>query len=152
MYIQNGKSPVMLIRSRYNLDVERANVLVHNWLTNNLQKSSLDLFNSIKIGKVILKEQELFEIPDLSLEQSTVLASKIQRLYNLEIKDRWYHLKCYKKCFIGSELVDCLVKNQSILQEEAIVIGQNLLQHNLISHVCNDHEFKNEFLFYRFQK
>ncbi len=34
--------------------------------------------------------------------------------------------------------------------EEAIAIGQNLLEHKLIQHVCNDHEFKNEFLFYRF--
>lgn len=54
-------------------------------------------------------------------------------------------------CFISSELVSCLIENINILEAEAIAVGQSLLEHNLIRHVCDDHEFKNEFLFYRFQ-
>ena len=152
MYIQDGKSPVMLVRSLYNVETEQANIIVSNWLEKNFQQSSSDLYNLIKTGKIILKGQDLCKIPNLSFEESVILACKIQRDYGLKIKNRWYRLKYYRQCFIGTELVDCLVKHKGFMEEEAIALGQILLKQGLISHVCNDHDFKNEFLFYRFQK
>lgn len=152
MYIQDGKSPVMLLCSTYNIKTEQANRIVSNWLEKNLQKSSSDLYDLIKARKIILKEQNLWNLPDLSWEDSTILASEIQSDEDLEIKNRWYGLKCYRQCFIGSELVDFLVRKKDFVEDEAIAVGQSLLEHGLISHVCNDHEFKNEFLFYHFAK
>lgn len=150
MYIENGKSPVMLICSRYNMEVEEANSIVSNWLAKNSQRSSCDLYNLIIEGSVVIKKQDLFEIPHLSLQEATALVVQLQENYNLEVKDRWYHLKCYRNCFIGSEFVDCLVENANVLEGEAIVWGKDLVRHKLIAHVCNDHDFKNDFLFYRF--
>ena len=34
--------------------------------------------------------------------------------------------------------------------DEALALGTLLVQANLLCHVCDDHEFKNDFLFYRF--
>lgn len=152
MYIQDGKSPVILISSRYDLDIVQINMLVRKWLANNREQSSLDLYNLITAGEVIIKEGALFQIPTLSLEEAQTLVWEIHNKYDLESKDRWYHLKCYRHCFIGSELVDCLVKNKNIFKEEAIALGQDLFQYSLIRHVCDEHDFKDQFLFYRFQK
>ena len=48
--------------------------------------------------------------------------------------------------------MDYLVNDQNCLVEEAIALGQNLLTHDLIWHVHQEHEFENEFLFYRFHQ
>lgn len=55
-------------------------------------------------------------------------------------------------CFIGSELVDWLVKT-GIASNRVVAtrIGQRLIDHHLIHHVCDDHGFKDEDLFYRFR-
>lgn len=70
---------------------------------------------------------------------------------NVEIKDRTYHLKTYEKCFIGSEAVQYLVANNfASSADEAIVLGNVMLEQGLFFHVTRDHTFKNERLFYRF--
>lgn len=92
----------------------------------------------------------MLDVPQLSLEEAKLLVQKIHQHHILEVKDHWHKLKNYPQCFVGSELVDCLTKIKGIATEKAIALGQNLLEHKLIQHVCNDHEFKNELLFYRF--
>ncbi|XP_041379445.1 DEP domain-containing mTOR-interacting protein-like [Gigantopelta aegis] len=54
------------------------------------------------------------------------------------IKDRRYHLKVYENCFVGHEMVDWLLrKGESGEQSRGI---------------CDDHEFKDEKLFFRFRR
>ncbi|WP_107669260.1 DEP domain-containing protein [Cyanothece sp. BG0011] len=78
------------------------------------------------------------------------IIDKIRSEKGVTIKNRRYRLKSYPKCFIGSELVDWLTKNLSISSEEAIKIGQQLIDKKIIHHVHNEKEFKNDYLFYRF--
>ncbi|MGK7938553.1 MAG: DEP domain-containing protein [Crocosphaera sp.] len=78
------------------------------------------------------------------------LVEKMRGDQGLEIKDRRYRLKFYKKCFVGSELVNWLTQNLSISSEKAIKIGQTLIDKKIIHHVHNQHDFENKYLFYRF--
>jgi len=69
----------------------------------------------------------------------------------LAIKHYWYNLQRVHTSFIGKDLVDWLIKNKfSGNREQAILLGQRLFRLNLIHHVSNEHEFKDEYLFYRF--
>ena len=142
---------VALIYLRYGISAYEALHMINDWLKINPQASSKTLFYLFNSNQVFVKEKTIFNITHLSLDESRLLAQQIQQEGILEIKDRWYHAICYPKCFIGSELVDYFtqVKGKTIV--EAMAIGKNLFEHDLIHHVCNDHEFKNEFLFYRFK-
>ena len=146
----NYESPSALLFRRHKVSVTDSNLMIERWLTNHPQASREDLSKLLQSRKVIFKNERLVDFPQLSLEEAKLLIQKIHQNNVLEIKDRWHKLKNYPQCFVGSELVDCLAKIKGIAMEEAIALGQNLLEHNLIQHVCNDHEFKNEFLFYRF--
>ena len=82
---------------------------------------------------------------------STVqVVSKMRGLNGLDIRDRMYKLKNYPRCFIGSDAVSWLTSNLNISVKQAIELGQKLIEHNWIHHVADDHNFKNEYLFYRF--
>jgi hypothetical protein len=68
------------------------------------------------------------------------------------IKDRKYHFKTYKKCFVGSEIVDTMVYAGLVpSRQEAVVLGR-AIQHRLkwFRHVTGHHSFKDDLLFYRF--
>lgn len=68
------------------------------------------------------------------------------------IKDRMYHLKKYKQCFIGKEAVDFLLREGvASTREEAVELGQSIMTElSIFEHVARDHEFKDDYLFYRF--
>jgi len=70
----------------------------------------------------------------------------------VDVRDRQYHLKNYKQCFVGSAAVDCLVDSgHAETREDAVMLGRALAdQFFLFEHVTRDHEFKDEHLFYRF--
>ncbi|XP_065843297.1 DEP domain-containing mTOR-interacting protein-like [Oscarella lobularis] len=69
------------------------------------------------------------------------------------IKDRRYHLKLYPSCFVGQEVVDWLLKNREAeSREQAVEVMRTLQDYNVLHHVCDDHDFKDDFLFYRFRK
>ncbi|MEM7757828.1 MAG: DEP domain-containing protein [Cyanobacteria bacterium P01_A01_bin.40] len=57
------------------------------------------------------------------------------------MKDRRYQhqLANYQQSFIGSELVDYLIKYKNCIEPEVIAMGQSLLEHNLIAQVHNEH-------------
>jgi len=71
----------------------------------------------------------------------------------LDIRDRRYGIppKTYAMCFVGSEAVERLVA-EGIAgdQEDAVRIGNMMLNAGVIHHVLDAHAFKNEKLFYRF--
>jgi pyruvate/2-oxoglutarate dehydrogenase complex dihydrolipoamide dehydrogenase (E3) component len=71
----------------------------------------------------------------------------------LDIQDRRYRLSKYKQCFIGSEAVVWMLSNDIAKDEEdAVRLGNMLLNSGMFHHVTRDHEFKNENLFYRFRQ
>jgi len=142
-------STLMFLRHR--ISPNKSLKIMSDWLKPHPERSQKILIHLFKSGEVIFKDNKIVDTSHLSLEEAQKLATKIQQEKVLETKDRWYRLKCYVQSFIGSKLVEYLCQTPNITEAEAISIGQDLLKYHLISHVCNEHDFKNDFLFYRFQ-
>ncbi|MDJ1178097.1 mechanosensitive ion channel [Roseofilum sp. BLCC_M91] len=68
----------------------------------------------------------------------------------LSIRDRRYGLKVFSHCFTGTETVDWLVKHEQATRDEAIMMGQMMLDMGIFHHVLDEHEFEDSPLFYRF--
>lgn len=70
----------------------------------------------------------------------------------LDIQDRTYRASMYRKCFIGRDFVTFLVDKYLLKsREEAVQVGQSMVRLALFHHVLNEHDFKDEYLFYRLQ-
>jgi hypothetical protein len=67
----------------------------------------------------------------------------------LDIRDRMFHLRTYKECFVGREAVDWIVLHQRVSRVEAVRLGQRLVALGLISHVVTEHDFEDAELYYR---
>jgi len=68
------------------------------------------------------------------------------------VKDRKYRLRNYPCCFVGKEVVEWLLKNHEAQSASNAIACMKVLQSNgIFHHVCDDHLFKNEYLFYRFR-
>ena len=51
------------------------------------------------------------------------------------IRDRKYHLRTYKSCFTGSEMVDWLIQREEVeSREEGVAVMQKLLEYEIIHH------------------
>jgi len=68
----------------------------------------------------------------------------------VEIKTRLYGLRKYPECFVGSEATSCLRSLGVESDDGAVELGRRMVEDGFIGHVCDDHTFKNEYLFYVF--
>ena len=121
--------PTLVVKDRKGIGI---------WIEDNGYQAQLGTAsNSVRVTK-----------PDNSnLEQ---LIKRMRSENGLSIKTRRYKLKLYHHCFVGSEAVDWLTKSLNISREKAIKIGQQLVKSKIIHHVKDEHDFKDEELFYRF--
>jgi len=96
--------------------------------------------------EVYLKNEAYFESIDLDQ-----LASRMKGI--LDIRDRKYGFppKTYPKCFVGREAVAKLIdENIANHEEDAVRIGNMMLNAGVFHHVQDAHPFENKKLFYRF--
>jgi len=87
----------------------------------------------------------------LTDEKIQAIAMEMQGVTGVEVSDRWYRQNLYPACFIGSEAVAWLVQTQNCTREEAIYLGQILLDQGIIQHVSEDYPFRDGYVFYRFR-
>ncbi|KAM4024859.1 rap guanine nucleotide exchange factor 4 isoform 4-T4 [Anomaloglossus baeobatrachus] len=68
------------------------------------------------------------------------------------IRDRKYHLKTYRQCCVGTELVDWLMQQSSCVHSRTQAVGmwQVLLEEGVLNHVDQEYYFQDKYLFYRF--
>ena len=78
------------------------------------------------------------------------LVAKMRNINGIKIKDRKYRLKVYPQCFLGNEAVRWFIQNLKLSHEDALRMGQRLIDEKWIHHVADDHGFKDDELFYRF--
>jgi hypothetical protein len=64
--------------------------------------------------------------------------------------ERRYRLKWYADCFVGSEAVDWIVQGYGLSREDAVAVGQRLLDGGLLHHVVKEQPFRDGFFYYRF--
>ncbi|EGC33072.1 roco8, ROCO family protein [Dictyostelium purpureum] len=81
------------------------------------------------------------------------LKNKIQSENGFIRRDRSYLYKTYKNCFIGYEAVDWLYSNcpNMTSREDAVKIGQQLLDEGVICSVVGSEPFKDDYIFYEFE-
>ncbi|CAN9497757.1 unnamed protein product [Ophioblennius macclurei] len=68
------------------------------------------------------------------------------------IRDRKYHLKTYRQCCVGTELVDWQMQQGSCVHSRVQAVGmwQVLLEEGVLNHVDQELSFQDKYLFYRF--
>ncbi|KAL6100822.1 rapgef4 [Pungitius sinensis] len=68
------------------------------------------------------------------------------------IRDRKYHLKTYRQCCVGTELVDWQIQQSSCIHSRVQAVGlwQVLLEEGVLNHVDQELSFQDKYLFYRF--
>uniref|UniRef100_A0A3P9I350 Rap guanine nucleotide exchange factor 4 n=1 Tax=Oryzias latipes TaxID=8090 RepID=A0A3P9I350_ORYLA len=68
------------------------------------------------------------------------------------IRDRKFHLKTYRQCCVGTELVDWLMQQSSCVHSRLQAVGmwQVLLEEGVLNHVEQEMNFQDKYLFYRF--
>lgn len=90
---------------------------------------------------------------ELRIEREYYLTDIVIALNNsetgVEIKNRKYHFRTYKNCFIGKDATTWLQAHLKCDKETAIRCGQTLIDEGFISHVVDENKpFLDEFLFY----
>eukprot|EP01084_Bolivina_argentea_P158239 275671_1 len=96
-------------------------------------------------------------------ENKTHLINKARKLqhYLIEkglIKDRKFHFKTYRQCFVGKDIIPIIInlklisisENKSKNERKAVAFANELLQNGIIQHVTKEHKFENKYLFYQF--
>ena len=70
---------------------------------------------------------------------------------NVKLEDRKYLLRTYHQCFVANEAVDYLVASGAApSRHDAVELGRALQSTFLFEHVTRDHQFSDEYLFFRF--
>uniref|UniRef100_A0A8B9RPE5 Rap guanine nucleotide exchange factor (GEF) 4 n=1 Tax=Astyanax mexicanus TaxID=7994 RepID=A0A8B9RPE5_ASTMX len=86
------------------------------------------------------------------LRAGKVLRSAILSQAPHMIRDRKFHLKTYRQCCVGTELVDWHMQQSSCVHSRVQAVGmwQVLLEEGVLNHVDQELNFQDKYLFYRF--
>ena len=66
----------------------------------------------------------------------------------VDIRDRLFHLRLYRRCFVGREAVDWLVRHAQVSRAEALRLGRRLVALGCLQHVLDEHDFEDGEFFY----
>ncbi len=80
------------------------------------------------------------------------LALEMRSEQGVDIKTRRYKLKLFQRCFLGNEAIDWIVDKTKLSREDAVNVGQKMIDKGIFHHVLDEHQFKDEALFYRFHE
>jgi serine/threonine protein kinase len=67
----------------------------------------------------------------------------------LEVRDRRYHFKVYRKCWLGRDGVAYLAKTLGS-KSAAVAVGDQMINEGFLRHVVGEHNLQDRELFYRF--
>ncbi|KAM9349373.1 rap guanine nucleotide exchange factor 4-like [Symphorus nematophorus] len=115
--------------------------------SNNDRLTDKDNMNSDSANKAHNK------VPSEKLQRAgKVLRNAILSRAPHMIRDRKYHLKTYRQCCVGTELVDWLVLQSAcvLTRSHAVGMWQALLEEGVLNHVDQELGFQDKYLFYRF--
>ncbi|MEW6496170.1 MAG: mechanosensitive ion channel domain-containing protein [Cyanobacteriota bacterium] len=97
--------------------------------------------------KTLLTASSREKLASIDIES---LVRAMQEPGGVEIKDRHHHMNIYPRCFVGSEAVEWLMQTQNCTREDAIQLGQLLVDRGIIHHVSDEQPFRDGYIFYRF--
>jgi hypothetical protein len=95
-----------------------------------------------------MKTKEQISLKSSDLQE---LGEVFKKIVDLRDRKHGFPPKTYANCFIGNEAVEKMVaEGLATDEEDGVRIGNILLEGGVFHHVQRAHNFKNEFLFYRF--
>ncbi len=148
---QNAKFLVLYqLSMSHELSIDRAEELAQRWLAEHPETSWDTLGELLATDQVIYQQGVLADVPRLTPAQINLLVEQMRGTKGIDIRDRWDHFRLYRKCFIGYEAVQWLIKSQNISKQEALKLGQTLIEAKVFHHVHDEHDFEDDYLFYRF--
>ena len=96
--------------------------------------------------KELMNVEASFDNTDLE-----ALTARVKHVLDIQDRKHGFPSKTYSKCFVGSEAVAQLVEEGIASDEEdAVHIGNMMLNAGVFHHVLDAHPFENANLFYRF--
>lgn len=99
----------------------------------------------------MVREKGLNEHVSLGNEDLMSLADEFRSMVDIRNRKYGFPAKTYENCFIGEEAVARLIETGMATDEEdAVRLGNLLMDGGVFHHVQRAHSFKNEYLFYRF--
>lgn len=130
--------------------IDKAENIAQDWLAKHPGTSWNDLLELLETYQVVYKQGALYELSQFTRAGINLVINRMRGINGIEIKNRWYHTRLYRKCFIGSEVIEWLTSNFKLSRKEALELGQILIRAKIIHHVHDEHDFKDDYLFYRF--
>ena len=96
----------------------------------------------------LLPESDLYQRSNLNIAS---LAETIQTEKGVRMLDRRWHLRLHYNCFIGFELTTWLLQNFRDIdtRDEAVELGNELLESGMFQHVEQRHKFRDGNYFYQ---
>ena len=140
---ERSKIPTLLIKEKNAVGI---------WLQNNQYKSNIVSTSdkqqqSSTTQAASVKSSQSKDLNRISIRQ---LALEMRSEKGVEIKTRRHKLKLFQRCFLGNEAVDWIAKRAKVSKEDAVALGQKMIDKNIFHHILDEHQFKDEELFYRF--
>ncbi|KAG7033393.1 hypothetical protein SDJN02_07449, partial [Cucurbita argyrosperma subsp. argyrosperma] len=83
-----------------------------------------------------------------TVDESAMIVRKMKE--SIVVKDRFYKMRRFTNCFLGSEAVDFLSEDQYLEREEAIEFGRKLASELFFQHVLEENLFEDGGHLYRF--
>lgn len=78
------------------------------------------------------------------------LLTRLRSPGGVPIRDRTFHAIRFPACFVGAEAVAWLTRECGLTHNEAMTLGQRLIDLFVFHHVVDEHPFKDGDFFYRF--
>eukprot|EP01090_Pellita_catalonica_P023024 TRINITY_DN9203_c0_g1_i1.p1 TRINITY_DN9203_c0_g1~~TRINITY_DN9203_c0_g1_i1.p1 ORF type:complete len:364 (+),score=59.39 TRINITY_DN9203_c0_g1_i1:100-1092(+) len=120
---------------------------LYDWGQN--KRNALQFYNILKFTPRAYDPEIETEVP---AEYAQLVSQLLNTKTGIEIKDRKWHLKRYRNCFVASELVDWLEENQNVVRAEAVSLAQRMQQAQIFAHVSDKKRiFSDGKFFFRFQ-
>ncbi|KAF7816930.1 electron carrier/protein disulfide oxidoreductase [Senna tora] len=82
------------------------------------------------------------------LDEMALIVSKMKEF--IVVKDRFYKMRRFTNCFLGSEAVDFLSEDQYLERPEAVEFARNLASNFFFQHVLDENLFEDGNQLYRF--
>ena len=145
---ERSKIPTLLVKEKDSVSI---------WMQNNDYKSGIIGTSSSNPKVTATKASSSSSSSSKSkskLNRFSVrqLAQEMRSEQGVEIKTRRHKLKLYQRCFVGNEAVDWITQRTKLSREDAVTIGQKMIDKGIFHHVVDEHQFKDEELFYRFNE
>lgn len=93
---------------------------------------------------------EGFDRTTLTDAQIEGIVERMRGQHGIALGDHRYFLRVYRDCFVGREAVDWMTKELDVSRDEAVDLGQLLVEKGHLHHVLDEHGFEDGHFFYGF--